>query len=70
MTGEREAWVGDQVWDEVANKEGIVSDVKGQTFILREVYAWALTWTALGNEHLTVTVTREERLRRRQEQGW
>ncbi|MEU6449577.1 hypothetical protein [Streptomyces sp. NPDC046979] len=61
------AWVGDQVFDEMAGKEGVVTDVKGGLFILREVYAWALTWTAEDSEKLTVTVPREERLKRRRE---
>ncbi|MFI1409434.1 hypothetical protein ACH4Y0_05810 [Streptomyces sp. NPDC020707] len=61
------AWVGDQVWDEVAEKEGVVTDVQGGTFVIRELYTWALTWTAPSKDRLTVTVTREERMRRRRE---
>lgn len=67
---QRTAWVGDQVWDEDADKEGIVTDVKGGTFVLHEVYARALTWTAPGPERLKITITREERLRHRKELGW
>jgi hypothetical protein len=59
--------VGDQVYDEVAHKEGIVTDVKGGTFILRELYSWALTWTAPSAENLRVTVSREQRLKQREE---
>ncbi|MGW3153985.1 hypothetical protein [Streptomyces sp. NPDC001089] len=62
--------MGDQVWDEDADKEGIVSDVKGETFVLREVWTWALTWTAPSNDRLRITVPREERVRQRQEQSW
>ncbi|WP_328673147.1 hypothetical protein [Streptomyces sp. NBC_00328] len=67
---EPKPWVGDQVWDEDAEKEGVVTDVKAGTYIIREVYAWARTWTAPGPEHLKIMVTREERLRQRQELGW
>ncbi|MFD6413927.1 hypothetical protein [Nocardia asteroides] len=61
------AWVGDQVYDEVADKEGVITDVKGCTFILREVYSWALTWTSHDAETLRVTVPRQERIKRRAE---
>ncbi|XVV32776.1 hypothetical protein ACQPXT_00010 (plasmid) [Streptomyces sp. CA-100214] len=44
-------WVGDQVYDEVAGKEGVITDVKGRTYILREVYSWALTWTSHDAKH-------------------
>ncbi|MEU8556046.1 hypothetical protein ACN6K5_001308 [Streptomyces violaceoruber] len=64
MTEDRSPWVGDQVFDEEAGKEGVVTDVKGTTFILREVYAWALTWTAQDPDKLTVTVPRQERVKR------
>ncbi|MFD7685578.1 hypothetical protein [Streptomyces sp. NPDC059781] len=59
------AWVGDRVWDEEAGREGIVSDMRGDgTYLLREVHAWSLTWTALNADKLTVTVPREERIKR------
>ncbi|MGV9698977.1 hypothetical protein ACWDTR_24865 [Streptomyces sp. NPDC003470] len=61
------AWVGDQVYDEVARKEGIVTDVKGGTFILRELHTWARTWTAPNAKKLRVTVSREQRLKQREE---
>ncbi|MEU6635690.1 hypothetical protein [Streptomyces rochei] len=64
MTEEKSPWVGDQVYDADAGKEGIVSDVKSGTYILREVYSWALTWTAQDPEKLSVTVPREERVKR------
>ncbi|MDC2953407.1 hypothetical protein PO587_02935 [Streptomyces gilvifuscus] len=64
------AWVGDQVYDGDAGKEGIVSDVKSDgTYVLREVYGMLPTWTAPGDEKLEVTVSREERLRRRREES-
>ncbi|MFG2792264.1 hypothetical protein [Streptomyces sp. NPDC048419] len=58
-------WVGDQVYDPRVDREGIVTDVKGETFYLRPIYMWTGTWTALGSE-LTVTLTREERLKQRE----
>ncbi|MFJ3497754.1 hypothetical protein ACIPPJ_29770 [Streptomyces sp. NPDC086091] len=63
------AWVGDQVWDEDAGKEGVVTDVRGGVYVLRELYTWALTWTAPGGDRLRVTVPRLERLRRRRARG-
>ncbi|MDX3371094.1 hypothetical protein PV387_34715 [Streptomyces sp. ME02-6987-2C] len=65
MTEEASPWVGDQVFDANAGKEGIVSDVRRDgTCILREVHSWALTWTAPDAEKLSVTVPRHERLKR------
>jgi hypothetical protein len=64
---EPKAWVGDQVWDEDAEKEGVVTDVKAGTYVIREVYAWARTWTAPSSERLRVTVSRLERLKQRQD---
>ncbi|MFF8884093.1 hypothetical protein [Streptomyces flaveolus] len=68
MTKENPPWVGDQVFDANAGKEGIVSDVRRDgTYILREVYSWALTWTVPNAEKLSVTVPRHERVKREQE---
>jgi hypothetical protein len=59
------AWVGDQVYDGNAGKEGIVTDVKGGAYILRPVRPhWGETWTAANAEKLTVTVPRLERIKR------
>ena len=65
MTEEQtKAWVGDQVWDEEADREGIVSDKRGDgTYLLREAHVWTVTWTALNADKLTVTVPREERIK-------
>ncbi|MGW3291482.1 hypothetical protein ACWDR3_43325 [Streptomyces sp. NPDC001002] len=64
-------WVGDQVHDGDVDREGIVTDVKSGTYILRPVHTfWAGTWTAPSDEKLEVTLSREERLRRRREEGW
>ncbi|MER6853474.1 hypothetical protein AB0A81_40395 [Streptomyces flaveolus] len=68
MTEEARPWVGDQVYDANAGKEGIVNDVRSDgTYILREVYSWALTWTTPDAERLSVTVPRHERVKREQE---
>ncbi|CAM5743969.1 hypothetical protein STAFG_8425 [Streptomyces afghaniensis 772] len=61
--GKPRAWVGDQVYDASAGKEGIVSDVKRDgTYILREVNSFALRWEAPSAVKLTVTVSRLERV--------
>lgn len=64
MTEEKpRAWVGDQVYDADAGKEGIVSDVeKDGTYILRAVDSFALRWTTPDAKKLTVTVPRPERV--------
>jgi hypothetical protein len=65
MTEEAPPWVGDQVYDADTGKKGIVSDVRSDgTYILREVYSWARTWTAPDAERLSVTVPRHERVKR------
>ncbi|MCT9077890.1 hypothetical protein [Streptomyces fulvoviolaceus] len=70
MTEERpRVWVGDQVHDANADREGIVTDVKGGTYVLRPVYMWSGTWTAPSDKGLEVTVSREERLRLRREEA-
>ncbi|MFD4261790.1 hypothetical protein ACFWR9_30265 [Streptomyces sp. NPDC058534] len=67
MTEEKPPWVGDQVYDAKAGKEGVVTDVKNGMYILREMYSWALTWTASDAELLSVTVSRKERIKRERE---
>ncbi|MCX5234464.1 hypothetical protein OG824_04345 [Streptomyces prunicolor] len=71
MTEERpRVWVGDQVYDTDAGREGIVTDVTGGTYVIGPVYMWAATWTAPSDEKLEVVLSREERLKRQREQGW
>ncbi|MET8114051.1 hypothetical protein [Streptomyces prasinus] len=68
MTEEKSPWVGDQVHDAHTGREGVVTDVKNGTYILRPVHSyWGQTWTASGPEGLTVTVSRLERVRRERE---
>lgn len=63
MTG-REPWVGDQVHDGHANREGVITDVKKGTYVLRPLGRYSGgTWPASDPAQLTVTVPREERLR-------
>ncbi|MFE0800544.1 hypothetical protein [Streptomyces sp. NPDC058812] len=65
MTEKEAPWVGDQVYDADTGKECVVSDVRRDgTYILREMYSWALTWTVPNAEKLSVTVAREERIER------
>lgn len=56
MTPEGRAWVGDQVHDSVAGRDGIITDVSGGTYLLRPVHGRVAEWTADTEEQLTVTV--------------
>jgi hypothetical protein len=68
VTEERpKARVGDQVYDACAGKEGVVTDVQGGAYILRELNSCAFTWKAPNDEKLTVTVARLEQLKRHME---
>ncbi|MFJ4467169.1 hypothetical protein ACIP2X_06540 [Streptomyces sp. NPDC089424] len=64
MTEEQSPWVGDQVYDSSADQEGIITDVKNGTYILRPVHTWARTWTAPSADTLEITVPRQERVAR------
>jgi hypothetical protein len=65
MTEERAPWVGDQVYDADADKEGVITDVRdGTTYVLRHLHGGGRTWTVPSAETLTVTVPREERVDR------
>lgn len=71
MTEERpRVWVGDQVYDADAGREGIVTDVQSGTYVIGPVYMWAATWTAASADKLEVVLSREERLKRQREHGW
>ncbi|WP_405971382.1 hypothetical protein OG496_16425 [Streptomyces sp. NBC_00988] len=72
MTNDKpRVWVGDQVYDADAGREGIVTDVTGDgTYVLGPVHMWTGTWTAPGDEELEVTLSREERNRQHRELGW
>ncbi|MER6112448.1 hypothetical protein [Streptomyces hirsutus] len=62
------AWVGDQVYDANADKEGVVTDVKNGTYVLRPLHGyWGHNWTAPNAEELTVTVPRQERVKQARE---
>jgi hypothetical protein len=63
----RRVWVGDTVYDPNADRHGIVTDVKNGLYVLRPVDMWWGTWTARDPDKLEVTLTREERLRHREE---
>ncbi|MGW1540414.1 hypothetical protein ACWCPM_09235 [Streptomyces sp. NPDC002309] len=64
MTEEHSPWVGDQVYDSNADKEGVITDVRNGTYILRPVHTWARQWTAPSADVLVITVPREDRVRR------
>ena len=67
MTEEKSPWVGDQVSDADADREGVISDVRSGTYVLRAVDSWSRTWTAPSDEKLTVTVPRMERVKKERE---
>ncbi|MEV5526223.1 hypothetical protein [Streptomyces prunicolor] len=72
MTEKRpRVWVGDQVYDADAGREGIVTDVTGDgTYVLGPLHMWTAPWTAPNDKKLEVTLTREERNRKYRELGW
>jgi hypothetical protein len=57
-------WVGDQVRDEDADRDGIITDVRGGIYVLRPIYGLG-EWTNENADRLTVTVPRQEPRRRR-----
>ena len=63
MSEQRKPWVGDQVRDEAAERDAIITDVDGGTYLLRALRGRG-EWTAESHDHLTVTVPREERTNR------
>ena len=63
-------WVGDQVHDVNTGREGVVTDVKWDgTYVLRPLYVRFRTWTIPNADGLEITVSREEQIRRRQEES-
>ncbi|MET9222209.1 hypothetical protein ABZX65_26055 [Streptomyces sp. NPDC003300] len=61
MTLNGRAWIGDQVRDETVKREGIVTDVRQGTYVLRPLHGTAPEWTANSDDQLTITVPREDR---------
>ncbi|MEU0411738.1 hypothetical protein ABZ307_28505 [Streptomyces griseorubiginosus] len=57
------AWVGDEVFDEDAERTGIVHDVKSGVFLLRPPHGGD-QWTSSNRDRLTVTTSREQRVKR------
>lgn len=62
MTRDGKAWVGDQVHDAVAGRDGIVTDVQGGTYLLRPVHGRVAEWTADSDKQLTITVPLDQRV--------
>lgn len=61
MTRDRKPWVGDQVHDEDADREAIITDVRRKEgYILRPLHG-GVEWTAPTSERLTVTAPQAER---------
>lgn len=61
MTRDGRAWVGDQVRDETAERDGIVTDLRQGLYVLRPLHGSRGEWIADSDEQLTVTVPRENR---------
>nr|WSY55856.1 hypothetical protein OG999_40790 [Streptomyces sp. NBC_00886] len=72
MTEKRSrVWVGDQVYDADADRDGIVTDVTSDgTYVLGPIHMWTATWTAPSDEKLEVALSREERNKQHRELGW
>ncbi|GGY19682.1 hypothetical protein [Streptomyces djakartensis] len=62
MTGRREPWVGDLVHDEVADRRGVVTDVRGGTVWVLRPESGPGQWTSRRPDRLRVLKPREERL--------
>lgn len=58
------AWVGDEVFDEDAQRTGIVHDVKSGVYELRPTVGGGPHWSNSNPDRLTVTVPREQRVQR------
>jgi hypothetical protein len=48
------AWVGDEVHDEGAGRDGIVTDISGSTYMLRLVIGGGAEWAQKDPERLTI----------------
>ncbi|MGW2926436.1 hypothetical protein ACWC8S_16130 [Streptomyces fungicidicus] len=65
MTAEQCPWVGDQVYDSHTDREGVITDVRNGTYILRPLHGfWSPTWTAHSADGLEITVPRQEMAKR------
>lgn len=60
MTLNGRAWIGDWVRDDSTGREGIVTDVRQGTYVLRPLHGSASEWTTDSDGQLTVTVPRED----------
>ena len=58
------AWVGDQIHDERTGRDGIVTDVRSGTYVLRPLYGGGTEWTTETSGDLTVVVPLEDTPRR------
>ncbi|MEV7867503.1 hypothetical protein AB0P17_15680 [Streptomyces sp. NPDC088124] len=57
-------WVGDQIHDKAADRDGIVTDVRSGTYVLRPLHGGP-EWTAETATELTVVVPLDEAAPRR-----
>lgn len=61
MTGERRPWVGDLFHDEIADRRGVVTDVRGGVVWVLRPESGPGQWASRQPERLTVVTPREER---------
>lgn len=57
----RSPWVGDQVHDDRAGRDAIVTDVRDGTYVLRPLHGSGARWTSDDPARLTVVVPRDQR---------
>lgn len=62
MTAEREFWVGDLVHDSRTHRDGVVTDVRDDIFVLRPPWSTRGEWECETPERLTMLVPRETRM--------
>ncbi|WP_049570403.1 hypothetical protein [Streptomyces sp. SBT349] len=60
MTTRPTPWIGDEVHDEDAGRDGIVTDVRDGIYVLRPPLG-TTEWTSAHPHRLTVVVPREQR---------
>ncbi|MFF9806641.1 hypothetical protein ACF1G5_16170 [Streptomyces coeruleorubidus] len=61
MTGEQRPWVGDLIHDEITDRSGVVTDVRGGAVRVLRPESGPGYWTSRQPERLTVVTPREER---------
>jgi hypothetical protein len=60
MTLDGKPWVGDQIHDEDLDRDGIITDVRAGTYVLRPLWGRG-EWTNQDHERLTLIVALQDR---------